>query len=98
MALELQNLCFYVLVALRRHSVFSLEAGVKYYLLGALSSGLLLFGISLIYGLMGTTNFTLLSLLLLNSNMPIFFYSVWVISVIFIVIGLFFKLGLVPFH
>lgn len=58
LAVELQSLCFYVLAASKRNSAFSTEAGLKYFLLGAFSSGLLLFGCSLIYGFTGVTNFT----------------------------------------
>lgn len=58
LAVELQSLCFYVLAASKRNSEFSTEAGLKYFLLGAFSSGLLLFGCSLIYGFTGVTNFT----------------------------------------
>lgn len=57
LAIELQSLCFYVIAALKRNSEFSTEAGLKYFLLGAFSSGILLFGCSLIYGFTGVTNF-----------------------------------------
>ena len=57
--LELQSLSLYVLAALNRNSLLSSEAGIKYFILGALSSGLLLFGISYIYGFSGNTNFNL---------------------------------------
>jgi NADH:ubiquinone oxidoreductase subunit 2 (subunit N) len=54
LAIELQSLCFYVLAASKRNSEFSTEAGLKYFLLGAFSSGILLFGFSLIYGFTGS--------------------------------------------
>merc|ERR1739841_365554 len=57
LAIEMQSLCFYVLAASKRHSEFSTEAGVKYFLLGAFSSGILLFGCSILYGLTGLTGF-----------------------------------------
>jgi|AntAceMinimDraft_1070359.scaffolds.fasta_scaffold08460_1 proton-translocating NADH-quinone oxidoreductase chain N len=57
LAIEMQSLCFYALAASKRHSEFSTEAGLKYFLLGAFSSGILLFGCSLIYGFAGSTNF-----------------------------------------
>ena len=57
LAIEMQSLCFYVMAALKRNSEFSTEAGLKYFLLGAFSSGLLLFGCSLIYGFTGCTEF-----------------------------------------
>jgi len=56
LAIELQSLCFYVLAASKRNSEFSTEAGLKYFILGAFSSGILLFGCSLIYGFTGVTN------------------------------------------
>lgn len=57
LAIEMQSLCFYVMAALKRNSEFSTEAGLKYFLLGAFSSGLLLFGCSLVYGFTGCTEF-----------------------------------------
>ena len=58
MAIEFQSLCFYVLAAFKRNSAFSTEAGLKYFVLGAFSSGVLLFGCSLIYGFTGITHFS----------------------------------------
>ena len=58
MGLELQSLALYVVASLRRDSVKSTEAGLKYFVLGALSSGLLLYGASLVYGYAGTTLFS----------------------------------------
>ena len=58
LAIELQSLCFYVLAAFKRNSEFSTEAGLKYFVLGAFSSGVLLFGCSLIYGFTGITHFS----------------------------------------
>jgi len=63
LALEMQSLCLYVLAAAKKDSTFSTEAGLKYFVLGSLSSALLLFGISMLYGLTGTTNFSNFSLL-----------------------------------
>ncbi|MEX1147114.1 MAG: proton-conducting transporter membrane subunit, partial [Sphingomonadales bacterium] len=63
MGLELQSLCLYVLAAFRRDSLVSTEAGLKYFVLGALASGMLLYGSSLIYGFTGTTNFETLATL-----------------------------------
>jgi len=57
LAIEMQSLCLYVLAASKRHSEFSTEAGLKYFLLGAFSSGVLLFGCALVYGFTGLTNF-----------------------------------------
>ena len=63
LSIELQSLSFYVLAAAKRDSEFSTEAGLKYFFLGAFSSGFLLFGSSLLYGLTGTTNFSDIALL-----------------------------------
>ena len=60
MGLELQSLALYVIAAFRRDSAKSTEAGLKYFVLGALSSGLLLYGTSLVYGFAGTVNFPVL--------------------------------------
>jgi len=68
LALEYQSLCLYILASLQRTSEFSIEAGLKYFVLGALASGFLLFGISLIYGFTGITNFDELQLFLYNFN------------------------------
>jgi NADH:ubiquinone oxidoreductase subunit 2 (subunit N) len=57
LAIELQSLCFYVIAGFQRNNEFSTEAGLKYFILGALSSGLLLFGESILYGFTGITNF-----------------------------------------
>ncbi len=91
LALELQSLASYVLSALLRTSVFSTEAAVKYFILGALSSGILLLGGSLIYGFCGTTNFN--DIHLISSN-----YGIPHIGFLFVYISLLFKLAAVPFH
>ncbi len=93
-ALELQSLCLYALAALRRTSIYSTEAGLKYFVLGAVSSGLRLYGISLIYGWTGTTQFGDIALILAGGDMPIAFN----VGVLLLALGLFFKLGVVPFH
>lgn len=66
LAIELQSLVLYTLAAIKRFNVFSTEAGLKYFVLGALSSGFLLFGISLFYGFSGTLNFFDIKFLLLS--------------------------------
>jgi len=73
LALEIQSLSFYILATLKKESAFSTEAGLKYFILGALSSGFLLFGISLIYGITGTTNYEALAKLVLNFDYNLFF-------------------------
>lgn len=92
--LELQSLALYVLAAFRRDVSRSSEAGVKYFVLGALSSGFLLYGASLIYGFTGSTNFEHIAVYLADHNV-----SDWVIiGVVFLTTGLAFKLSAVPFH
>jgi NADH-quinone oxidoreductase subunit N len=61
LALEIQSFAFYLMAAFKRDSAYSTEAGLKYFLLGSFSSTLLLFGVSLLYGFFGTTNFSILS-------------------------------------
>ncbi len=93
-ALELQSFPLYVLAALRRDNAQSAEAGVKYFILGALSSGFLLFGISLLYGFAGTLDFSLLAgTLMQNGAVP-----GAVIGMVFVLTGLAFKISAVPFH
>ncbi len=93
--LELQNLALYVVASFNRDSVRSSEAGLKYFVLGALSSGMLLYGASMIYGFAGTTAFGDLSRLLVGGAPA---STGLVIGVIFVVVGLAFKVSAVPFH
>jgi len=95
LAIELQSLCFYILASLKKNSAYSTEAGLKYFILGALTSGLLLFGCSLIYGAIGTTNFEHFTNLFINFNdhSPLL-----IIGSLFILIAIFFKLAAAPFH
>jgi proton-translocating NADH-quinone oxidoreductase chain N len=95
LAIELQSLCFYVLAASKRHSEFSTEAGLKYFLLGAFSSGILLFGFSLIYGFTGITNFEDLAKITMDFDaLPLSMN----LGIIFIGVGFLFKMTAVPFH
>jgi NADH-quinone oxidoreductase subunit N len=96
-ALELQNLCFYVLASLKRYSNFSTEAGLKYFLLGSFSSSLLLFGISLIYGFLGTVDLFDIFFILTNFNFEII-HILLILAIFFFLCGLLFKIGSVPFH
>jgi NADH-quinone oxidoreductase subunit N len=98
LVLELQNLGLYVLAALIRFSVYSVEAGVKYYIMGSLSSSLVLYGLVTLYGIFGTLN--LLELQILSENFIIYDNKILIIVVayIFFFVGLFFKLGVFPFH
>lgn len=93
--LELQNLSLYVLTALRRENGKASEASVKYFVLGALSTGLLLYGCSLLYGYTGTTNFEgIASLLKEITDVPL----ALVFGLVFLIAGLAFKISAVPFH
>ncbi len=93
--LELQSLCLYVVAAYRRDSVRSTEAGLKYFVLGALSSGMLLYGVSLIYGYTGTTRFDVLVEQVAGHGAPALGL---VVGLVFLISGLAFKVSAVPFH
>lgn len=94
--LELQSLPLYVLAAIQRDSVRSTEAGLKYFVLGALASGLLLYGSSLIYGFSGSTNFAQIAAALDTQTGPA---SLGVITgLVMIIAALAFKISAVPFH
>ncbi len=90
---ELQSLALYITAAIARDSLRSTEAGLKYFVLGALASGLLIYGISLVYGFAGTTNFTALANIL-GSGAG---YGT-VIGIVFVLVGLAFKISAAPFH
>ena len=92
MGLELQSLPLYVLAAINTNNVKSSEAGLKYFVLSALSSGLLLYGCSLIYGFSGSTNFDVISSNIGSEEFGNIF------GIIFILVGLSFKISAVPFH
>ena len=93
MALELQSLPLYVIAAINRDNLKSSEAGLKYFILGALSSGLLLFGMSLVYGAVGDTSFSSISEFS-SQGMT----NLLLIGLVFMLAGLAFKISLVPFH
>ncbi|MEC7491224.1 MAG: NADH-quinone oxidoreductase subunit NuoN [Pseudomonadota bacterium] len=94
--LELQSLALYVIAAFRRDSIKSAEAGLKYFVLGALSSGMLLYGASMIYGFAGTTRFDALSRLFIGPDSD---PGIGVIvGLVFLLAGLAFKVSAVPFH
>ncbi len=95
LGLELMSLALYALVALRRNHIASIEAAMKYFVLGALASGFLLYGISMLYGATGTLDLSeiahITASVTANKNILVF-------ALVFIVAGLAFKLGAVPFH
>ncbi|MBU6449218.1 MAG: NADH-quinone oxidoreductase subunit NuoN [Rhodospirillales bacterium] len=90
---ELQSLALYICAAMARDSVRSTEAGLKYFVLGALASGLLLYGISLVYGFAGTTNFAALGEVFRAGARP-----GTIVGVVFVLTGLAFKISAAPFH
>ena len=92
MGLELQSLALYVLASFNRDQLKSSESGLKYFVLSALSSGLLLYGCSLVYGFSGSTNFNIIGDAMDSSNYGLTF------GIVFILVGLAFKISAVPFH
>ena len=99
LGIEMSSLCLYALAAFTRKSAFSTEAGLKYFILGAFASGILLFGMSLIYGLTGTTNYEDLAKILIGvyeSGLDI--PNGLVVGMVFIISALLFKATAAPFH
>jgi len=94
MGLELQSLALYVVASLRRDSVKSTEAGLKYFVLGALSSGILLYGASLVYGYAGTTLFSGIIQTAVHGEVSLGL----LFGLIFLISGMAFKVSAVPFH
>ena len=95
LGLELQSLPLYVIAAFQRDSLRSTEAGLKYFVLGALSSGMLLYGASMIYGFAGTTGFSGIATAMANpAGAPVGL----IVGLVFLVAGLAFKVAAVPFH
>ena len=92
LGLELQSLCLYILASFKRDDERSTEAGLKYFVLSALASGLLLYACSLIYGFTGSTNFEIISTNLNDQNIGTIY------GIIFIIVGLAFKVSAVPYH
>ena len=92
LGLELQSLALYILASIDRDNLRSSESGIKYFVLSALSSGLLLYGCSLLYGFTGSTNFELIADQLDRENVGAVF------AMVFILVGLAFKISAVPFH
>ena len=95
MGLELLTLCSYALVALRRDSVIATEAAMKYFVLGAMASGFLLYGMSMMYGATGSLDVNEVAQAIATGQIK---HQVLVFGLVFVVAGLAFKLGVVPFH
>jgi NADH-quinone oxidoreductase subunit N len=97
LGLEIQSLSLYVIAAFQRDDIRSTEAGLKYFVLGALASGMLLYGSSLVYGFAGTTNFDLLAAVFQASEGGRPALGV-IVGLVFILAGMAFKVSAVPFH
>ncbi len=97
MGLELQSLSLYVVAAFQRDSLRSTEAGLKYFVLGALSSGMLLYGCSLIYGFLGTTNFNDIAAVFTEGGHTAPSAGL-IVGLVFLLVGLGFKVSAFPFH
>jgi len=100
LSVEMQSLCFFVLASFRRNSVFSSEAGLKYFVLGSFISGLLLFGCSVLFGSLGTLNFTNLKMLLLFPlvDQTMLYHNIVLFGSLCLTIVFLFKLAAAPFH
>ncbi|HKD56937.1 MAG TPA: NADH-quinone oxidoreductase subunit NuoN, partial [Hyphomicrobiaceae bacterium] len=96
LGLELQNLALYVVAAIRRDDVRSSEAGLKYFVLGALSSGMLLYGASLIYGFTGSTSFAAIAAAAKATTAATDIGLI--VGLVFLLVGIAFKISAVPFH
>ncbi len=94
LSMELQSLALYVLAAFDRDNARSTEAGLKYFVLGALSSGMMLYGISLIYGFAGTTSFAKVAMVVQSGGVSLGL----LFGLVFLISGLAFKVSAVPFH
>jgi len=95
LGLELMSLCMYAMVAMHRDSMVSTEAAMKYFILGALASGMLLYGMSIIYGVTGSLSITTIADTIQAGGLD---NTVLSFGLVFLVIGIGFKLGAVPFH
>lgn len=95
LGLELMSLCLYAMVAMQRDSFAATEAGMKYFILGALASGMLLYGMSIIYGVTGELGIQAIAAAIANEELN---QTVLSLGIVFLVIGIGFKFGAVPFH
>jgi len=98
LGLELMSLCLYAMVALNRDSATSIEAAMKYFVLGALASGLLLYGMSMIYGATGSLALTEVARQVATLSRDSTQHPFLVFGLVFVVCGIAFKVGVVPFH
>jgi len=96
--IEIQSLCLYILACFKRNSSFSTEAGIKYFVLGSLSSCFLLFGIAVIYSSLGLTNLKNIEYFFFGVQKIKGFFDMLNIGLFFITASLLFKLAIFPFH
>lgn len=94
LGLELMSLCMYAMVALQRDSAVASESAMKYFVLGAIASGMLLYGMSMVYGATGSLDLSVINSLAQTKQHNI----VMVFGLVFVIVGVAFKLGAVPFH
>jgi len=94
LGLELLSLCMYAMVALQRDSAVASESAMKYFVLGAIASGMLLYGMSMVYGATGSLDLAAISNLVVTKQHNI----VLIFGLVFVIVGIAFKLGAVPFH
>lgn len=95
LGLELLSLSLYAMVAMHRDSILASEAAMKYFVLGALASGMLLYGMSMLYGVAGTLDLVQLARFVVEQSSQTL---ILVLGLVFVVVGIGFKLGIVPFH
>lgn len=88
LSLELFSFCLYILASFKRYSNLSIEAALKYFILGSFSSGIFLYGISLLYGFFGTVNFIELSVLCSSSNILVDYSTLVFVGLLFIAVGI----------
>lgn len=98
LALELQNLILYIKASLRRARSKAIEAGIKYYIMGSFSSGMLLYGIVMLFGILGTLDFVEIEYLIKDMMFTSVDISYLSYYLYFIIIGLLLKLGVAPLH
>ncbi|WP_428086025.1 NADH-quinone oxidoreductase subunit NuoN [Candidatus Thioglobus sp.] len=98
LGLEILSLSLYTLIAIARKRAVAIEAALKYFVLGAIASGLLLYGISMIYGISGHLNISEIASFAANANLASREMLILNFGLVFLVIGIAFKLGAVPFH
>jgi NADH-quinone oxidoreductase subunit N len=94
-AIEATSIISYILIAFFKNDVFSSEAGLKYFLFGALSTGIMLYGVSLIYGLTGSLNITAIAVALQAGHVPL---AAFILALVLILAGISFKCSLAPFY